>query len=60
VNGVGSDFRQKDCEIRESKLELSQLIHKPLRYSSFGLRVANVRNGDSPLRSKEFVILEIR
>ena len=60
MNGVGSDFRQKDCEIRESKLEVSQLIHKPLRYSTFGLSVTYVRNGDPALCIKEFVVFEVR
>ena len=59
MNGVGSDFRQKDCEIRESKLEVSQLIHKPLRYAAFGLSMTDVGDGDLALRAKEFVVFEV-
>ena len=40
-------------------LEVSQLIHKPLRYSTFGLSVTYVCNGDPPFSTKEFVVFEV-
>ena len=60
MDRVGADFRQKDCEIRESFLEDNQLIHKPFRYTPFRFSVTDIRNRDLIVGIEEFMVLKVR